>query len=194
MKNGSEGFDIGSSSLAVKPFAPTLWVTATFAPDWFADAIKEAAVAGDGPRRREILFAVCCAESYLLEWTRDEALSRDFGRLSRYFPHGIQGGVDRKWKEVPAALHRNKVIPQKPDLGGSHGEDWSRLLACRDGLVHARSSRPATDSVPGAPNPVPTREELLKIPAGWAVRVVIERIKRLHAAVNTRTPVWLVAP
>ena len=56
-----------------------LWATASFARAWFSDALEEAGVVNDSDaRRREIVFAVCFAESYLLEWVRDVVLSRDF--------------------------------------------------------------------------------------------------------------------
>ena len=63
----------------------TFWLHASFASKWFGDAHREAALEGGDARRREILLAVCFVESYLLEWTRDEALRRDYRALSRYF-------------------------------------------------------------------------------------------------------------
>lgn len=46
-------------------FPPTLWQTYRYAPEWFADAVEESGREGHQARRREILFAVCAAESYL---------------------------------------------------------------------------------------------------------------------------------
>lgn len=47
---------------------PTIWLSYCFAPEWFADALNEAKTGRDhNTRRREIIFAVCCAESYLVE-------------------------------------------------------------------------------------------------------------------------------
>ena len=43
---------------------PTIWLNYSFAPEWFNDALTEARTGKDHhARRREILFAVCCAES-----------------------------------------------------------------------------------------------------------------------------------
>ena len=68
---------------------PTIWQTYSFAPEWFADALHEAGQTGNHhARRREIIFAVCFAESYLVEWVRDEVLNRDFNLLNQYFPPG----------------------------------------------------------------------------------------------------------
>jgi rubredoxin len=64
----------------------TVWLSYSFAPEWFADALHEARAGGDHhARRREILFSVCCAESYILEWVRDQVLNRQFDRLNKYF-------------------------------------------------------------------------------------------------------------
>jgi hypothetical protein len=55
--------------------APTLVLGVShYAPDWFEDATREAVACNPGDwhaRRREIIFAVNCAESYLVEWTGD---------------------------------------------------------------------------------------------------------------------------
>jgi hypothetical protein len=52
---------------------PTVWLSYSFAAEWFNDALTEARAGKDHhARRREILFAVCCAESYLVEWIRDQ--------------------------------------------------------------------------------------------------------------------------
>src|SRR5688572_8466411 len=66
---------------------PTIWSTYSFAPEWFADARHEARTGTDHhARRREIVFAVCCAESYLVEWVRDEVLRSEFRRINEFFP------------------------------------------------------------------------------------------------------------
>src|SRR5437763_1505475 len=74
--------------------AATLWLTYSFAPEWFEDALHEARTGQEHhARRREIVFAVCFAESYLLEWVRDEVLKGDFPRLNRYFVPGTWESV-----------------------------------------------------------------------------------------------------
>ena len=87
---------VADSMLVWKSFPATVWITETFAPDWFADAIHESHLEGPGARRREIIFGVCCAESYLLEWVRDEVLNREFGKLKSYFPPDDRKGVDHR--------------------------------------------------------------------------------------------------
>ena len=63
----------------------------------------------------------------------------------------------------------------------------------RDGLVHAHPSRPETSSQPAdMPSPHPSREILEQLPAGDATKVVVELIKKLHEAVRTDKPPWLV--
>ena len=185
---------VEGSLLTVESYPPAVWITATLALHWFTDALQEARADGPGPRRREILFAVCCAESYLLEWVRDQVLKCDFERLKTYFPAGARRGVNEKWKEIPSQLRKDGLIPTAPDLGGPHGEEWSRLIDYRDGLVHARASRPEADSLPDQERPIPPTSLLSQMARGWAVRVVIERIKRLHNAIGTPYPPWLIEP
>jgi len=182
---------VADSSLTLESYPPTVWITATFAPHWFADALREARSDGAAPRRREIVFAVCCAESYLLEWVRDQVLKSDFEKLKRYFPPGKRRGVTEKWRAIPGQLKDDGLVPAIPDLGGSHGEDWKKLIDYRDGLVHARASRPETDSLPDQERPIPSTSSLSQIGPGWAVRVVVERIKRVHNAAGTPYPSWL---
>ena len=69
-----------------------------WAKAWFADALDEAKKTQDPQaRRREILFAVCFAESYLFEWVRDVVLAgKDPEDLNRYFPP-----VPRRWRRLP---------------------------------------------------------------------------------------------
>src|SRR5919112_3743691 len=70
----------------------TVWLTYSFAPEWFEDALNEAKRGADhNARRREIVFAVCCAESYLFEWVRDEIIGKSnmerlMKYLNKYFP------------------------------------------------------------------------------------------------------------
>src|SRR5713101_4785635 len=81
--------------------SPTLWFFYSFAPDWFEDALTEASRGQDHhARRREIIFAVCAVESYLVEWVRDEVLKRQFASLTSYFPSGDRRGITQRWKEV----------------------------------------------------------------------------------------------
>jgi hypothetical protein len=173
-----------------------LWLASTFAPDWFKDSAHEAASSGRDARRREIIFAVCCAESYLLEWVRDEALNQDFARLEKYFKLGDGHGVRKKWKEVPKQLHTDRLVAGHPDYGKPFWQSFDRLVDYRNGLVHAGASRP--DSNVLAPEdkakPEPTPHDLEAMPQGWPTRVVVALVRELHASVGTTSPTWLVDP
>jgi putative transcriptional regulator len=173
----------------------TAWLTYSFAPDWFADALREAQTGQDHhARRREIVFAVCFAESYLLEWVRDEVLKGAFPRLNGYFVPGKWQSVVDKWKDIPKQLRDDRLIPAIPKLGESYWEDWLKLVNYRNGLVHARASRPESGSQGNESNPLPSRSDLDRLPAGWAVQVVVTLVRRLHDAVGTSPPTWLVDP
>jgi hypothetical protein len=41
---------------------------------------------------------------------------------------------------------------------------------------------------------VPSKTVLDQLSAGWAVRVVVTLVRRLHDAVGTPPPTWLVEP
>ena len=63
------------------------WIYQSFAKAWFKDALNEVRHGIDiNSRRREIIFAVAFAESYLVEWVRDDILKKDFGKFNLYFP------------------------------------------------------------------------------------------------------------
>ncbi len=66
---------VAAATAVISAPAPTIIIGMShYAPDWFADATREAVAStqGDGhSRRREIVFAVHCAESYLVEWAGD---------------------------------------------------------------------------------------------------------------------------
>jgi hypothetical protein len=174
---------------------PTIWLSYSFAPEWFNDALTEARTGKDHhARRREIIFAVCCAESYLVEWIRDEVLKGDFNRLNQFFPPGKWRGVVEKWKEVPKELLEAGILWAVPNLGRSYWQDWLALVDLRNGLIHARASRPETNSQPDSERPVPSKGDLDKLTPGWAVKVVVTLVRELHAAVrpSTPAPAWLV--
>lgn len=175
--------------------APTIWLSLNLASEWYEDALAEARVGGDyRNRRREILFAVCAAESYLLEWVRDGVLAQNFPALKKYFPSGKQRGVARKWKEVLKQLKGDGLIPAIPDISDYVWQDFIDLLDCRDGLVHAKASRPWTTALPTEEQPLPSKADLDGLPPGWAVRIVKNLIARLHSTVGTQIPAWLVEP
>jgi len=159
----------------------------SYAPDWFQDALQEAQVAGDAnARRREIVFAVYLVESYLFEWVRSTVLQGDRIAITRYFPPGVYRSVTDKWKEVLKALFEDGRIANVPMFDHPYWHDFTKLVEYRNGLVHARASRPdsvpgtrSTSSLPGAREPlvaggalhhVPQRFELYRLSGPVVVR------------------------
>ncbi|MGH7136739.1 MAG: hypothetical protein ACREHD_13435 [Pirellulales bacterium] len=172
----------------------TVWIAYSFARDWFADALHEAQTGNDDhSRRREIIFAVCFAEAYLVEWVRDDVLNRDFARLSDFFPRGETLGPTEKWKRVVKSLRNEGLITAVPDFGRTFWDEFTKLVKMRNGLIHARSSRPETKGQLSHEKPLPSMGDLDKLPAGWAARVAVEPVKELHAATATRLPDWVAA-
>jgi hypothetical protein len=189
-----------TASMTVSVGTPTIWLTYPFAKEWFEDALHEARTGTDhNARRREIVFAVCFAESYLFEWMRDQVLDRqDFQKLvtglNQYFPPGKGQSVIDKWKHIPNRLMSAGLVPAAPDLSQSYWEHFTKLVAMRNGLVHARSSRPETTQLPEREKPLPSKGDLDKLPAGWATKIVVTLVKELHKAVGTSEPDYLVMP
>jgi hypothetical protein len=171
------------------------WLTATFAPAWYTDAIQQSKLgASRDTVRREIIFAVCAAESYLLEWVRDEVLKREFEQLEKYFPPGGRQGIRERWKDVVKQLATDGRIPHSQSFGGSVWQDFDTLVNYRDGLVHGRTSRPHEVSQPEKLKPFPSGHDLDQTLPGWAVGVVNALVDDLHQTVGTAPPSWLVSP
>jgi hypothetical protein len=202
-----EGSSIQPHAARLQFYVPTAtaWMTYNFAKDWYEDAAVEAtrplaAPMGDLLRehrnavRREIMFAVCAAESYLVEWVRDEGLKRDYGALNKYFPPGARRGVTEKWSDVPKALAKDGRLATVPHFNGRHATEWKDLIDYRNGLIHARTARPDTSRLPPDEKPVPDFYALNALDRGWACHVVAEHIEALHRASGTAAPAWLVRP
>jgi hypothetical protein len=178
-------------AIAGESSPPLLLRSYHFAPEWFHDALTEARhpVSNRSSKRREIIFAVCCVEAYLLEWAYHQVLGQDANQLVTYFPQGKSPGICERLKNVANQLHSNGLLPNKPDFGGLN--EWSTLVNFRNGLVHASASRPESN-VPSDPMPTPSLNDLDQMSNGWAVRVITKVIGRLHSAAGTPTPSWLV--
>ncbi len=171
-----------------------IWLAAVFAPKWFDDAVREAATVGPDARRREIVFAVCFAESYLLEWVRRDVLKK-LDTLNDYFPPGVWRPVTKRWKDVPKKLHKDGLTLGHPDYGQREfWADFKRLVSYRHGLVHAGASRPDKDNLHEDTRPAPTPSDLDAMPQGWPTRVVVTLVRELHASVGTPPPSWLRLP
>jgi hypothetical protein len=170
-----------------------IWLAAVFAPKWFEDAVRESALVGSDARRREVVFAVCFAESYLLEWVRRDVLTK-LDRLNDYFPPDRQRPMTDRWKEVPKRLYEDRQIRGHPDYGKSFWEDFVRLVDYRNGLVHGRASRPDKNDLHKDAKPVPTPGDLEAMLQGWPTRVVVSLVRELHASAGTPPPPWLIEP
>lgn len=195
---------IGGVSASEFTATATIWATYTFAPRWYADALEQARLGSVDGKRREIVFAVLFAESYLLEWVRDEVLVRrspsgrvrgpDFAALSTYFPAGVRQGIRQRWPRVTKALHDSGELARRVDLGGQAWEDFLRLLDFRDGLAHGGVSRPDHGGLPEPERPKPSGGELGAMVPGWPVEVVRRLVLMLHEAAGSEPPDWLESP
>lgn len=171
-----------------------VWGASSFARDWFADALEEALAPGRHARRREIIFAVCCAESYLFEWARDEALRRDFREIGRYFPVDDKNGITERWKGVLKHLFRDGRISSVPDFGLPYWQEFRRLVQYRNGLIHGGASRPYGDELPDDEGPMPQRSDLETMAPGWPTRVIVALVQQLLTAARSTPPDWLREP
>jgi hypothetical protein len=174
---------------------PEPWITSTFAPNWYADAVAQARTElGRDGRRREIIFAVCTAESYLVEWVRDSVLNHHFKELETYFRPGQNIGIEVKWKRVLKQLANDGRVSKAQDFGGKIWQEFRLLVRYRNGLVHGRSSRPASSGQPDELKPIPSPDDLDQLAPGWAVRIVLALLLDLHHSTGTVPPTWLVKP
>lgn len=188
------GISVGLTGVAAKGEIGSLtpWISYNFASDWYADAKSEANNSNHHARRREILFSVACAESYLIEWVRDEVLKHDYIALDRYFPPGDPQPIKDKWKVVSKQLKDHGLIHSVPNLGGgSAWGDFLRLIEFRNGLLHARASRPETPGLSATSLPVPSMDQLRSLSPGWACSVVRRLIQELNTAAGTNPPDWI---
>jgi hypothetical protein len=164
-------------------FSASIWRNASFAADWYEDALEEARAGGTFKKnvRREIIFAVCAAESYLFEWVRDRVLSRDFAKVENFFPPGEKRPVQDRWKDVLKQLEQDRLITKSPSFDTQVWGDFTTLVRYRHDIVHANVSRPSHDE-----------HDSFHVVPGWATNVVFELISNLHEAVGTPPPKWLV--
>jgi hypothetical protein len=182
-----------AADLSFEGFSPGVWVSANFAEFWYRDTLKEAAGNdGDHSTRREIVFAASFLESYIFEWVRSVC----FNRLNDYFPPTprfkadprYRRNAEDKWKFVPVELHNDGVIAKAPTLDLS---PLGTLMQRRNGLIHARASRPSTAGLPKEAKPVPEIDELKRISHGWAFNVAKTLVLQLHAQLGTKPPRYL---
>jgi len=171
-----------------------LWAWSAYAAFWFKDALHEAKLDDPDARRREIVFAVCVAESYLFEWVQGKVLCYDFSQINRYFPPRKHRNVTERWKEVLSELFNDGKIKAVPDWSKPFWSDFSKLTTMRNGLVHGGASRAETTQQSRDEKPYPSIGDLRTMDAGWPTRVVVSLVKELHNTVGTPPPTWLVDP
>jgi hypothetical protein len=170
-----------------------IWLAEAFAKSWYRDARGEADTPGADARRREIVFAIACAESFLFEWVRDDVLGAgDMVALPKYFPDGARRGIRKRWPSVIKALHADGRIVGLPNVVTSRAwQSFCQLVEYRDGLLHAGASRPSGTGVAAKAEPKPSMRELDELGGGWAADVVAELIRELCSAARTQSPSWI---
>lgn len=99
-----------------------------------------------------------------------------------------------KWKNIPKKLRDDGLISDAPNLGETYWEEWLKLVDYRNGLIHAQASRPETKSQPKEEKPLPSKTILEETSADWAVRPVVNLVRRLHDAAGMSPPTWLKEP
>ncbi len=184
---------LAGQELKFECHAPTVWQHASFAEDWYHDARREAqGLDGRHSKRREIVFAASFLESYIFEWVRlhwFEKVNTFSPPASRFKNDPLyRAGLKEKWSYVPPELHRASLIPRVPSLDLS---DLGTPVVLRNGLLHARASRPATGGQVDAERPRPAVGELDSLDHGWPLGVAIELVKKLHADLQTTPPSYL---
>jgi len=193
---GDTVINVPTAHIRVTGHAPTLWISANFSEPWFRDTAREAeGKDGQHSTRREIVFASSFLESYIFEWARQIC---GLDRINDYYPpkarfkgdRRIQRPLKDKWKFVPGELHSDGLISKAPDLDLS---ELGILVEFRNGLLHARASRPSTGSLRKEFQPVPAPGQLESIGHGWACSVAKKLVLKLHEDLQTPAPSYLEA-
>ncbi|MDL1985909.1 MAG: hypothetical protein LWX54_17340, partial [Deltaproteobacteria bacterium] len=141
------------------------WISQSFAHEWFKDALHETQNAcGYNSTRREIIFAVAFAESYLFEWLRDDIFKENYNKLSTYYHLFYNQSPIKKWKEIPKKLHIDGLIPSIPKIENIKQEwdEFDKVVKYRNGLSHGASSIPKNLSLLSEVGPTPPLGELHK--------------------------------
>lgn len=177
-----------------------IWISENLARSWFEDALHEARNGTDyNFIRREIIFSVCFAETYLYEWTRTIV---GVNNIPKYFPRNYYNKQHKLLKDLKTILAKNwRLIPNKLYQEGLIRCDPNLdvlmldvLVTIRNGYIHAHASRPLTDSQPQEEKPVPIRSEIEKLGQGWALQIVLDLIFDLHNKLGTTHDAYIVKP
>lgn len=174
------------------------WIYRSFAKSWFKDALHETQNTSDhNSIRREIVFAIAFAESYLFEWLRDDILKKDFNKLSTYYNlfYTIHSPIE-KWKKIPKKLYNDGLIQSIPKIKDIKQEwnEFIKVVKYRNGLSHGASSIPKNLSLLSDVSPTPPIGKLHKMKPGWAIKTMSELIEQFHKAANMPIPEWLHIP
>jgi|LGOV01.1.fsa_nt_gb hypothetical protein len=187
----------GTIPMMTAQITASVWTYQTFAHEWFNDALHETQNAsGYNSTRREIIFAVAFAESYLFEWLRDDILKKNYNKLSTYYHLFYNQSPIEKWKEIPKKLYNDGLIPNIPKIENIKQEwdEFKKVVKYRNGLSHGASSIPKNLSLSSEISPTPPIGELHKKKPGWAIKTIMELIKQFHKAANMPAPEWLQIP
>jgi hypothetical protein len=172
----------------------TAWQSDNFAEDWYHDALGEARSGSDhNARRREVIFAVSFAESFIFEWARRKLQIEE---VNEYFPSKRRFKNDsryrrslvEKWRMIPTELYEAGKLTVCPALDLSALE---QLLRYRHGLIHAASSRPSTQNQSPESKPFPRKKDLNDLAPGWAVNIVFNLVSQLCEQLNESKPPYL---
>ena len=182
-----------AAELAITGHAPTVWQYANLAEQWYRDTQKESEVGdGEGSTRREIVFAACFLESYIFEWVRGSwphQLNECFPPTRRFKDDPLfRATLKEKWKLVPHELHRVGVLDMRASLELS---PLGTLIQLRNGLIHARASRPSTSGQSEAEKPRPALGELSVLGHGWALAIAKTLVTQLHEQVRSEAPSYV---
>ena len=166
---------------------------ANFAERWYRN-IKLGAAGTNGRKstRKEIIAAASFLETYIFEWARALA----FNSLDEYFPPTPRFQIDprfkrsltNKWKQIPAELYADKIIPVRPKL---KLVQLGALVKYRHRLMHASASRPVAVYTLKRKAAAETFGGLESVAHGWALDVAQRLVLDLHRQLGTPPPVYL---
>jgi len=190
---------IETGHYSLKGFPVTPWIEGNFAEFWYEDTKREANIKNDiNARRREIIFSICFAETYLFEWTRGKV---EKNKINEYFPyedskekvpapyrHRWRRSLIKNWKKLLTELFKEGKIGCDPKLKTT---DFKWLIEYRNHLVHAHVSRPRSPSQPPESNPKISPEDINKLSPGRARDIVKTLVLDLHNALGSKLPDYL---
>jgi hypothetical protein len=180
-------------------FPVNILITASFARYWLDDALIEAKKESSrDSKRREIVFAVCFAETYIFEWVRNKFFPKDIEGLFHCFTTPSEKGgrrpknIKEKWKVTKQLSEDGKI---KDTIVFDKGKnvvwgDFCDLIDYRNSLVHAALSIPESSSPPELIKKLPTISDFNRMKIGWATGVVVNLVRHFHEVIGIKPPDW----